>query len=127
MARPYFSCRGIIALHEKGLVQFTVLTHLVTQHGVNLCCITLETNLVQSAYLFTGLESVKFFYVMEAMYLKALWPKHDATKFNTMRVARMSLHCELDSIQCMDFTEVNWFWEAVIPGIRNNGISDLQF
>ena len=64
--------------------------------GVNLCCVTLETNVVQSAYLFTGLESVKFFYVMEAMYLKALWPKHDAKNFNTMMVARMSLHCELD-------------------------------
>ena len=64
--------------------------------GVNLCCVTLETNLVQSAYLFPGLESVKFFNVTEAMYLKALWPIHDATKFNTMVVARMSLYCELD-------------------------------
>ena len=30
------------------------------------------------------------------MYLKALWPKHDATKFNTMMVARTSLYCEPD-------------------------------
>ena len=46
------------------------------------------------SYLFTGLESVKFFYVTEAIYLKVLWPKHDATKFNIMVVA--SMYCELD-------------------------------
>ena len=47
--------------------------------------------------------------VTEAMYLQALWPKHDATKFNTMMVARTSLYCELDQTFFMRgaYTESN--------------------
>ena len=88
--RP-FSCGALI---------LKVITPSMVVLGVDLCCAMLETNLVQSVYLFTGLESVKFFYITDAMYLKVLWPKYDATKFNTM-MARTSLYCELDQILFM--------------------------